>query len=217
MAIQMLAPGPYVSITTRQGTTYTADGNSMIYATIQQWDIADLLNAGCDFAMQVPDFQFDSETAHPASTASDVVMAVGTLPANFFTRDGVGVDLTMIGTFANNTNTKTAKIIVGPATAVIGSTVGTGGTTLATTGAYSTTGQVGFQLNAQITKIGILGANTQVGFETAVIIGATHGGMGVPQALTLTETSPILVAFTLNSATTASDTTLDYASIQPLD
>jgi hypothetical protein len=215
--IQLIAPAPYFAIMSRQGTQYVADANALITGIIQQWDIIDLLNAGCVHAEIAPNFQFDSAAGHPAATGNDVVMAVATLPANFLTRDGVGVELAMFGTFANNTNVKTAKIIVGPTTAVIGSTVGTGGTALATTGAYSTTGQAGFSLGAQFTKLGVLGANTQNGFETQVIIGSVHSGMGIPQALTLVETAPILIAFTANAATTASDITLNYASVTPLD
>ena len=143
----------------------------------------------------------------PASTGADIVVATFTIPANSFDIAGRSLTLLAAGNFANNTNAKTAKIIVGATTAVVGSAV-SGGTTLATTGVYNTTGAVGWALTANVNKYGAAGSNTQNYQEMGVIIGATHGGMGIAGTLTLNEAAPIIVAITLNSATTASDSSL---------
>ena len=66
----------------------------------------------------------------------------------------------------------------------------------------------GWSLSANVNKYGAAGSNTQNYQEMGVVIGATHGGMGVAGTLTLNEAAPIIVAITLNSATTASDSSL---------
>jgi hypothetical protein len=149
---------------------------------------------------------FSAGTA-PASTGSDIVVAVFQLSANSFDVAGRSLTICASGNFANNTNTKTVKIIFNPTTATIGSAISSG-TTIATTGAYSTTGAVGWSLVANVSKYGAIGSNTQMYQEMGVIIGSTHGGMGAAATLTATESSPILIAVTINSATTASDATL---------
>ena len=143
----------------------------------------------------------------PASTGGDIVVATFTIPANSFDIAGRSLSIFASGNFANNTNVKTAKIIVGATTAVVGSAV-SGGTTVATTGAYSTTGAAGWSLSVNVNKYGAAGSNTQNYQEMGVVIGATHGGMGVAGTLTLNEAAPITIAITLNSATTASDSSL---------
>lgn len=159
-------------------------------------------------------YHYASPGISPAGTGSDYVVAAFTIPANSF--DGIsgtnrGLSFNAFGGFANNANTKRAKIIFNPAAAVVGSVV-SGGTTIADTSAYSTTGAVGWNLSAQVFKYGAAGSNTQYGQCTGIIIGATHGGMGVPLALTATENAPTLVAVTANATTTANDISL--ASMQ---
>ena len=86
----------------------------------------------------------------PGATGADNVIAVYSLPANSL--DGIGnrvLTLQAIGSFANNTHTKQVKIIFNPSTAVVGSAVGTGGTTLVDTGSYSTTGAVGWNITRE--------------------------------------------------------------------
>ena len=85
-----------------------------------------------------------------------VYLDLKSLPANSFDIAGRSLTLLVAGNFANNTNAKTAKIIVGATTAVVGSAV-SGGTTLATTGVYNTTGAVGWALTANVNKYGAAG------------------------------------------------------------
>jgi hypothetical protein len=151
---------------------------------------------------------FAAATQNPGATGADNVLAVYSIPAGSFDVAGRILQITAQGSFANNTNTKTTKLIFNPSTAVVGSTVGTGGTTIATSGAYSTTGACGWLLQATVGKYGAAGSNTQIGQETATIINTTHGGMGVPTALTATESGAILIAVTGNAATTATDIAL---------
>ena len=162
-------------------------------------------------------YRYASAGINPAGTAADYVLAAYSLPANSF--DGIGnrgLTIQAFGSFANNTNAKRAKIIYGATTAVVGSAV-TGGTTLGDTGAYSTTGAVGWNIGAQIFKYGAAGSNTQYGQATNIIIGGAHSGMGLPVALTATENAPILIAVTGNAATTATDLTLAMIEINALN
>ena len=168
-------------------------------------------------------YRYASAGVNPAATGSDVVLAVASVPANSFDGTGNrGLAFQMNGSFGNNTNTKRAKIVVNPSAAAVGSTVGTGGTTLADTGAYNTTGLTGFQLSAEMFKYGAANSNTQVGFCTGIVIGAAHGGLGTgapgaPQAVAAVENAPILVAFTGNAATLASDISLAFACINAMN
>ena len=181
--------------------------NGQIAATTQTQTLGQF-GSGTAYAPEAGNiYKLFSSGTSPASTAGDIVVATYTIPANSFDIAGRSLTLLAAGNFANNTNAKTAKIIVGATTAVVGSAV-SGGTTLATTGVYNTTGAVGWALTANVNKYGAAGSNTQNYQEMSVIIGATHGGMGIAGTLTLNEAAPIIVAITLNSATTASDSSL---------
>lgn len=160
-------------------------------------------------------FHYASAGLNPAGTAADYVVGVYSIPANSF--DGMvgtnrGLSFNAFGGFANNTNAKRAKIIFNPTAAAVGSVVA-GGTVIADTGSYSTTGAVGWNLSAQVFKYGAAGSNTQYGQCTGIIIGTTHGGMGVPLALTAVEGTPILVAVTANAATAATDIALSNFAV----
>jgi hypothetical protein len=140
----------------------------------------------------------------PGATGADNVVAVFSIPANSFDQAGRVLQITASGSFAANGDTKTVKIIINPASAVVGSTVGSGGTTLASTGAVATNG-TGYQLQASVIKYGAAGSNTQVGLHNQAQIGAAVASMAVPASLTMAENLPILVAVTANCATTATD------------
>lgn len=154
-----------------------------------------------------------STPVNPGTTANDNVLAVYTMPANSF--DGVGARGLLIsatGTFGNNTNSKQVKLWFNATTAVVGSAI-TGGTCICDSGAYTTTGAAQWELNAQVFKTGAAGSNTQRASGAAVAIGAAHLGFGAgasaqPQALTATESSPILIAATGNAATLVADIAL---------
>jgi hypothetical protein len=149
---------------------------------------------------------------NPAATGADNVLAVYSLPANSFDAAGRGVSIMAQGKLGATTNAKDVKIIFNPSTAVVGSTVGSGGTTVADTGSSTASG-VGWQLSTEVFKVGAAGSNTQYAQESAVVIGTTHGGMGVPLYPTATESAAILVAITGNATTATSDIALNFVQI----
>jgi len=148
----------------------------------------------------------------PGSINNDNVLVSWTVPANLFDIAGRGLLITAMGSVANNTNSKTLKIIAGCTTATVGSAV-TGGTTIATTTAYTTTGAVGWQIMAQIFKYGAGGSNTQIALHQGAVIGSANQALVVPSALTLTENASFLLAITGNAVTATTDIVLNFAEL----
>jgi hypothetical protein len=153
-----------------------------------------------------------SAGVNPGATGADNVLAVYSLPAGSLDQAGRMLSISAVGGYAANSNTKTVKIIVGAASAVVGSTIGSGGTTLASTGAVTTSG-AGFSLEASIVKYGAAGSNTQQGIHQAAQSGTTMGALITPASLTLNESLPILIAVTGNAATTATDIALNFLQV----
>jgi hypothetical protein len=153
-----------------------------------------------------------SAGVNPAATGADNVLAVFSIPANSFDQNGRGIAISAVGGFAANTNNKRVKIIVGAASAVVGSTIGSGGTTIADTGTVATNG-AGFQLQASVFKYGAAGSNTQIGIHNQAQMGSATAALISPAALTLAENLPILVAVTGNATTTATDIALNLLEI----
>jgi hypothetical protein len=139
-------------------------------------------------------------------SGADVVMASAILPAGTFDVAGRGVEITAMGSFLANGNTKTVKLIFNPSTAVVAGTVGGGGVTIATTGAI-TTGGSGWCLTAMVFKYGILGSNTQLALHQQAQIGSSVSPLLTPQATTAIEANPILIALTGNAVTLITDIT----------
>lgn len=148
----------------------------------------------------------------PGTINNDNVLAVWTIPANLFDIAGRAIEIQANGSVANNTNSKRIKVIVNPSTAVVGSAV-VGGTTIADTGAYTTTGAAGWEIGALISKIGAAGSNTQTALHTPSVIGATTSALVVPSALTLTESSSFLLAITGNAVTATTDIVMNFAQL----
>lgn len=145
---------------------------------------------------------------NPTSTGADIVLSSFSIPASSFNALAKGLHVTAKGNFGANTNNKTVKIIVNPATATVGSTVGASGITAATTGVVATSAG-GWQVEAEIFKYGALASNTQLVTGGGIMVGSVHGGTGgIPQLSTATESGAILVAITGNAATSASDISL---------
>lgn len=140
-----------------------------------------------------------------AADTTDDVLFTYTLPANAFDQAGRQLNILTNGKFATNANSKRAKIYYGCTSAVVGSAV-SGGTVIADTGA-STGSNVGWQLQAQITKYGAGGSNTQIA-EAQPIVGTTHGGVTGPELLTAPENAPIVIAVTGSSAASAASDVL---------
>jgi len=154
-----------------------------------------------------------SAGVNPAATGADKVLAVFTLPSNSLDQAGRMISIAASGAYAANTNTKEVKIIVGAATAVVGSTIGAGGTTIADSGAVTTNG-AGWQLSGSILKYGAPGSNTQIGSHTQGQNGSAGAALLTPSALTLNEGQPILIAVTGNATTTATDITLNAFTVR---
>jgi hypothetical protein len=219
------------TVRTQAGNTYSPDPTTgLITITVPPvapGDIRDILLSGC---YQVSAFggggasfasalvsrgtinkqRWGSGTS-PAATGADNVVAVFSLPANSFDVANREIEIEAVGEFAANADTKTCKIIFNPATAVVGSTVGSGGTTLVSSGAVASNG-LAFLLKGRVFKYGAPGSNTQIGYQLELVLGGTNDGMGTStstmQAITATENAAIPVCFTANAATTATDVLL---------
>jgi hypothetical protein len=160
---------------------------------------------------------------NPGTTGNDNVLAVFSIPASSF--DGVsnrGLAVKAWGSFAANVHSKEVKIIINPATAVVGSAVGSGGITACDSGAYTTNANVGWFLGAQLFKYGAAGSNTQLAVsDGAWISNASLGGgtaaSSLPQLVTATESGAILVAITGNAGTTATDIALNLATVNGMN
>ena len=155
--------------------------------------------------------QSGAPVSNPASITNDNVLAVYSIPANSFSAAGKGVEFQVSGNFAGNTHVKECKLIWNPTAAVVGSAVATNSTSflLGDTGSTTNGGAAcGWSITSEVYKYGVAGSNTQIGQELGVIIGSTHGGMGIASALTTNESLGILVAVTGNATTSVGDISL---------
>lgn len=160
--------------------------------------------------------QLSSAGINPASTGADVVVAVYSLPANFF--DGIGnrgLCLTAQGSIVNNANNKRVKIIFNATTAVLGSAV-TGGTTIADTGTVTTLGG-GFNLSANVFKTGAAGSNTQLCLHQGAQVAGTVSSLLAPSTAAAVENAPILIAVTANAGTTATDIVFNFLEVNAMN
>ena len=148
----------------------------------------------------------------PGAINNDNVLAVWTVPANFFDVAGRALEIQANFNVANNTNSKRVKIIVNPTTAVVGSAV-VGGTTIADTGAYTTTGAAGGQIGALISKVGAAGSNTQTAVHAPTVIGAVTSSLVPSSALALTESAAFTIAVTGNAVTATADIVMTFAQL----
>ena len=161
--------------------------------------------------------QLSSAGISPGATAADNVLAFYSIPAGSFDAATRGIYITAVGSFATGTNTKQIKIIFNPATAVVGSTVGSGGTTIADSGSYNTTGACAWQLTAAVYKYGVAGSNTQFGIHYSAQIAAVTRALVVPTAITAVESGAILIAVTGAAGTTASDILFNFLEITAMN
>lgn len=152
----------------------------------------------------------------PGATGVDSVLAVYSLPANFFDVAGRGLAISAMGSFGATANNKDVKIIFNPATAVVGSTVGTGGITVADSGVVATN-NLGWSLQAQVFKYGAAGSNTQLGLHNQAQTGGTVASLLKPQAIAAAENAAILVAVTGNATTATSDIVFNWLGIEAMN
>lgn len=157
--------------------------------------------------------QISSAGISPGATGADNVLAAFTLSGGSL--DGIGNRGLLIsthGSFAANGNNKRLKIIWNPTTAVVGSTVGSGGTTVADSGTVTTNGG-GWHLAGRVFKYGSAGSNTQI-----TSAGPLSPGTPVaPVLATAVESGAILIAVTGNATTTASDIVFNMLAIEALN
>lgn len=156
--------------------------------------------------------QVSAAGVQPGATAADNVLAVYSLPANFFDKAGRGINITASGSFGATGNNKRVKIIVNPATAVVGSTVGASGVTICDTGTVATNGG-GWQLEGQVFKYGAAASNTQLGVHSQAQIGAAVAAMLAPSLITAVESGAILIAVTGNATTAATDILFNFLQV----
>ncbi len=196
-------------------------------------DGVDYANGGTNPAIEVTQFglgaavlaeegnisrQLSSAGISPGATAADNVLAVFSLPANSFDVAGRGITITAQGTFVSGAGTKDMKIIFNPSTAVVGSTVGAGGTTIADTGSQTTgTSGTGWSIQANVFKYGAAASNTQLGLHQQAQVGSVVGGIVPPSLLTAVESGAILIAVTGNAGTTATDIKLNFFEINAMN
>ena len=152
----------------------------------------------------------------PGTIANDNVLAVYTLPANSL--DGVGnrgLTLQALGSFGATANTKEVKLVFGATTAVVGSAV-TGGTVIADSGAVNTNGG-GWELTANVFKVGAANSNTQYAQCTGIVNGGVHAGVTGPVYPTAVENAAILIAVTGNATTATTDISLNFFEVNAMN
>lgn len=160
--------------------------------------------------------QISAAGINPGATGADNVLAAFFVPGSCLDQAFRGLSILVQGSIVNNANTKRVKIIVNPATAVVGSTVGAGGTTVADTGSVTTVGG-GFSLAANIFKYGGLGSNTQLGLHQQSIIGATPGALLAPSLVTANEAAGFWIAVTGAAGTATTDIVFNFLQIEGMN
>jgi len=160
--------------------------------------------------------QISAAGVQPGATGADNVIAVYSLPANSFDVNGRGLTITAMGSFGATGNNKRIKLFFNPATAVVGSTVGAGGTLLADTGTVTTNGG-GWMVSGNVFKYGATGSNTQLATSNGAISGAVHNGVSAPAAATAVESGAILIAVTGNATTAASDILFQWLEVNAMN
>ncbi|MGZ5078629.1 MAG: hypothetical protein ACXWHZ_03680 [Usitatibacter sp.] len=160
--------------------------------------------------------QISAAGIQPGATGVDSVLAAFSLPANSFDVAGRGIAITAQGSFGAAANNKRVKIIVNPSTAVVGSTVGTGGVTVGDTGTI-TTSSSGWSVQANVFKYGANGSNTQLGLHSQAQMGAAVGALLAPSLITAVESGAILIAVTGNATTAVGDIIFNFLEINAMN
>lgn len=205
--------------------------DSTLGAAKWAFDGADYANGGSNPASDVTQFgtgsslmgaegnisrQISAAGVQPGATGADNVIAAFTIPANSFDAAGRGLSFLAQGSFAATGNNKQVKLIFNPATAVVGSTVGGGGTTIADSGVVATN-NLGWSLQANVFKYGVANANTQIGLHQQAQIGNAVANLLKPTLITAVENAAILVAVTGNATTTVSDIVFNFLEVNAMN
>lgn len=152
----------------------------------------------------------------PGATGADNVVAVYSIPANCFDAANRGITITAAGQFAANANNKRIKLWFNPASAVVGSTIGAGGTLLSDTGVVATNGG-GWEIGGNVFKRGAAGSNTQTCTSNGAVAGGVHVGVVAPADATAVENAAILVAVTINNTTAVGDSSLVWLEVNAMN
>jgi hypothetical protein len=155
-------------------------------------------------------FNFASSTGLAVAaghTGADAVILVFPLSPGSFDINGRTLIITASGTLAN-AGAKDIKMIWNPSTAVVGTTVGTGGTVVADTGS-ATVSSGGWQMSATIVKVG---ANSQMCIHQQAQLGSVVSPLLAPTVSSAVDTGTILFAVTANVVTIA-DVTMNFFQI----
>jgi hypothetical protein len=160
--------------------------------------------------------QISAAGISPGAIGVDNVLAVFSIPANSFDVANRGITITAQGKFGATANNKDVKIIFNPAAAVVGATVGGGGTTISDTGVVATNGG-GWSLQANVFKYGAAGSNTQIGLHQQAQFGAAVAAMLAPSLISAVESAPILVAITGNATTATSDIVFNFLEVNAMN
>jgi hypothetical protein len=150
---------------------------------------------------------------------TDDVLASYTLPASSLDVAGRGVCITAQGNTAPTTNNKRVKLWFN---ATISGSIVTAGSVIADSGPWVNgtipNSNAGWQLTANVFKYGAAGSNTQYAQGTA-ILGAVHGGIGLPVFSTAVESGAIVIALTGSSFATgaANDVTATWFEVNAMN
>ncbi len=162
--------------------------------------------------------QISSAGVSPGGLAADNVVAVYALPAGSFDVLGRGISITAQGSIVSSANAKRTKIIFNPTTAVVGSTVGASGVTVADSGVIPTSQAGGWVLMANVFKYGAAGSNTQIGLhQLAQVPGAAQVPPVAPSLIAAVESGPILIAVVANVAVTATDIVFNFLEVNAMN
>lgn len=144
----------------------------------------------------------------PASIASDMVIGLYLIPANYFDSAGRGVIVTATGTMGANANNKRIKLWFN-ASGSVGGTIG-GGTLMSDTGVITASGSVGgWVVSGSVFKRGAAGANTQTVIGGSSAAATTVGTVVANADTTAVENAAIIIAVTGNVGTALPDIALN--------
>lgn len=153
----------------------------------------------------------------PSAIALDKIVSAMSIPVGGFDIANRGISIVAAGA-CPNVNAKTVKIIVNPSNSLPilnnGTVTVTGGTTIAAFTASGAGSSGGWQLQANIFKVGAAGSNTQIALHEAAQAGSIIGALQAPTTnLTLSESAVITVVVTANAATAVADIVFNFGQI----
>lgn len=151
---------------------------------------------------------------NPGGVAGDYVLDFLALPAGSLDAVGRGLEIFAQGNVATGTNTKQIKLWWNVTAPVIGSLV-SGGTLIADTGSYSTTGATGYSISARVFKTATL--NSQLCMSAYTQIGVALAAQAACVVAAAVESGAINIAVTGAAGTTATDIAHFFMQVKALN